>query len=337
MGEARNIVAAYFLLQAVAVGAWWMLLNLYPPAARWFVPSSFPTDSLTNFWLADSLMLIGGSLVTAQAVRRQVAWATTAVWSVAMVSCYPTFWCLAASLRTNAGWIATALMAMMTMVSLSMASIHGNGRQHPRAIRVVRMARRSALAYTLVQVAIFWSLFLWILPKGVDEFARFAGLRSFYHQGQTACATTLFALASALGIWSALSIVVHGHGTPLPTATAPRLVLAGPYRRVRNPMAVAGILQGVAVGWYFGSIAVIGYAVCGALIWHFVARPIEERDLVRRFGALYLAYREDVPLWVPLRWHTLPDVTLLCHTQLRYCLPRFPRKRTANTQAAITP
>jgi protein-S-isoprenylcysteine O-methyltransferase Ste14 len=35
------------------------------------------------------------------------------------------------------------------------------------------------------------------------------------------------------------------------------LVIAGPYRYVRNPMAVAGILQGIAVGWYLGSVSVI--------------------------------------------------------------------------------
>lgn len=33
-----------------------------------------------------------------------------------------------------------------------------------------------------------------------------------------------------------------------------RLVIARPYRFVRNPMAVAGIVQGLAVGWYLGEL-----------------------------------------------------------------------------------
>lgn len=90
-----------------------------------------------------------------------------------------------------------------------------------------------------------------------------------------------------------------GNGTPLPTATAPYLVVGGPYRFVRNPMALAGIVQGVAVGWYFGSLAVIAYAFTGALLWHFCVRPIEEADLQQRFPADYPQYREAVGLWLP--------------------------------------
>jgi protein-S-isoprenylcysteine O-methyltransferase Ste14 len=61
-------------------------------------------------------------------------------------------------------------------------------------------------------------------------------------------------------------------------------VLAGPYRHVRNPMAVAGIAQGVAVALWLGSWAVLLYAVSGALLWHMAIRSAEERDLAERFG-----------------------------------------------------
>ena len=40
-----------------------------------------------------------------------------------------------------------------------------------------------------------------------------------------------------------------------------RLVIAGPYRWIRNPMAVAGIVQGVAVGIILHAWLVITYAV----------------------------------------------------------------------------
>jgi len=91
----------------------------------------------------------------------------------------------------------------------------------------------------------------------------------------------------------------RGDGTPLPTATAPRLVIAGPYRYVRNPMALAGIAQGVAVGFYLGSYGVIAYSLLGAIFWHTAVRPVEEHDLVERFDESYVQYRKSVRLWFP--------------------------------------
>ena len=90
-----------------------------------------------------------------------------------------------------------------------------------------------------------------------------------------------------------------GHGTPLPLSTARHLVIAGPYRFVRNPMAVAGIAQGVAVGLFLADGVIVAYALCGAVLWHTIARPPEERDLADRFGAAYARYRDAVPLWRP--------------------------------------
>jgi len=71
------------------------------------------------------------------------------------------------------------------------------------------------------------------------------------------------------------------------------------YRYVRNPMAVAGIVQGIAVGWYLGSYAVIVYSLVGAVLWHVVVRPVEEAGLNSRFGKTYTEYRQRVRLWLP--------------------------------------
>ena len=109
----------------------------------------------------------------------------------------------------------------------------------------------------------------------------------------------LVLVASGLGIWSAISMSTHGEGTPLPSATARRLVIAGPYRFVRNPMAVAGIAQGVAVGVMAESWLVVVYALCGSLVWNWVVRPLEEADLVARFGTTYAEYAQSVRCWIP--------------------------------------
>jgi len=96
-------------------------------------------------------------------------------------------------------------------------------------------------------------------------------------------------------------MATRGNGTPLPTASAPSLVIAGPYRYVRNPMALPGIAQGIAVGAYLGSYGVIAYSLLGAIFWHIIVRPVGERDLVERIGESYDHYRTSVRLWLPRR------------------------------------
>jgi len=109
----------------------------------------------------------------------------------------------------------------------------------------------------------------------------------------------VFVVASALGIWSCVSMALRGEGTPLPVATARNLVVVGPYRFVRNPMAVAGAFRTIGVGLWLGSWMVILSSLAGALIWNTYIRPAEEADLAARFGADYESYRDVVRCWIP--------------------------------------
>jgi protein-S-isoprenylcysteine O-methyltransferase Ste14 len=109
----------------------------------------------------------------------------------------------------------------------------------------------------------------------------------------------LLVLASALGLSSAFVMSTRGKGTPLPSAMPNHLVVAGPYRWVRNPMAVAGIAQGVGVGLMLSSWLVVAYAVIGSVLWNYAVRPSEEADLERRFGAEFQRYRATVRCWIP--------------------------------------
>ncbi|MEM1225854.1 MAG: isoprenylcysteine carboxylmethyltransferase family protein [Planctomycetota bacterium] len=223
------------------------------------------------------------------------------VWSVAVATWYPTLVCIATSSQTGEAWIASSMMVMMAGMSLAMATIHGSTTQTPATIRVTRMTRPSALFWTLGQTVIFWGVFLWVLPLGIVELQGHFRVGDFQHAYQGFSSLTLLLAASCLGLWSGITMSTLGSGTPLPTATAPRLVAVGPYRYVRNPMAVAGILQGMAVGWCLGSVPVMAYSLAGAFLWQGAVRPVEERDLSRRFGASYDAYRARVGLWFPKR------------------------------------
>ena len=116
------------------------------------------------------------------------------------------------------------------------------------------------------------------------------------------------ALGLTLIVQTVALFATVGDGTLAPWDPTSRLVVRGPYRRVRNPMisGVLCVLLGEAL--LFGSIAVlVWFAFVFAL--NAVYFPlVEEPDLRERFGADYEAYRAAVPRWLPrLRpWQPAP-------------------------------
>lgn len=156
------------------------------------------------------------------------------------------------------------------------------------------------IAKTVVQVAAFWGFFLfWLPPRLVSWTAPFAP--PVVMASSRGVAAALFLVGSLLGLWSAWTMVVQGQGTPLPLDATRELVVSGPYRWVRNPMAVAGVVQGIAVSLWLGSFMVLAFFLIGAATWHVFVRPIEERDLMETFGAAYTAYQRSTGLWWPRR------------------------------------
>lgn len=94
-------------------------------------------------------------------------------------------------------------------------------------------------------------------------------------------------------------MALTGKGTPLPMDSARELVIAGPYAYIRNPMAVAGLVQGMAVGVALGSCAVLLYVAIGIFAWNCIVRHREEADLLNRFGEAYRHYKQNVYCWIP--------------------------------------
>src|SRR4051812_18753558 len=109
----------------------------------------------------------------------------------------------------------------------------------------------------------------------------------------------LIAAGFALWVWTVRLLARIGKGTLAPWDPTQRLVVAGPYRHVRNPMitAVFTVLLGEAL--LFGSWAIAVWAAAFfAVNWAWFAL-VEEPGLVERFGDDYRAYKRDVPRWVP--------------------------------------
>ena len=92
---------------------------------------------------------------------------------------------------------------------------------------------------------------------------------------------------------------VQGRGTPAPIAPPDRLVVTGPYRRVRNPMYVAVTAMILGQAALLGDARLVGYA---ALIWtafHGFVLAYEEPTLRRSFPDDFARYAAAVPRWIP--------------------------------------
>lgn len=150
---------------------------------------------------------------------------------------------------------------------------------------------------TGLQIVVMWGFLLVVLPLAIQRAEAGLGMPSF--TGNRSIGACLFLVFSMFGLSTANIMVRDGQGTPLPLDTARSLVVAGPYRYVRNPMAMGGFGQGAAVGIWLGSFGVLCYVAIGVAVWQFVARPWEERDLESRFGGRYRRYRDAVPCWLP--------------------------------------
>ena len=116
------------------------------------------------------------------------------------------------------------------------------------------------------------------------------------------------AVGLALIVQTVALFATVGKGTLAPWDPTERLVVRGPYRRVRNPMisGVLCVLLGEAL--LFGSPAVLAWFAIVFAVNAIYFPLVEEPGLRRRFGADYETYRAAVPRWLPrLRpWRPAP-------------------------------
>ena len=286
----------YFAVQALAGAVWWISV-FSSDAVRLATLGDLPVLPVA---VADVPLFVLASALVASGVR-WAAW-VAAGWATVVAAGMVVY----ATLTGTAGWGAL-LMTVAAGGSLAAGILVVRGRAPvewivtgPFAFRPAAAEGRTGLAARVVrQMLLFWVLFLGILPVGIAALESRWMLSLDVPVAVRIVGAVLFVVTGALGIWSAATMLVNGEGTPLPAHMPRHLVVSGPYRVVRNPMAVAGIAQGVAVGLALGSWLVVAYALCGSLIWNTLVRPQEEADLAARFGAEFEEYRKAVPCWVP--------------------------------------
>ena len=105
----------------------------------------------------------------------------------------------------------------------------------------------------------------------------------------------------ALAGWSMALFLNIGESTPAPWQPPRKLVVQGPYRRVRNPMITGVLLMLAAEALLWRSWALALWGVVFFLGNALYFPLVEERALVRRFGDDYREYAANVPRWIPRR------------------------------------
>ena len=76
-------------------------------------------------------------------------------------------------------------------------------------------------------------------------------------------------------------------------------VTTGPFRFVRNPMSLGGVVMVIGIALWHRSAFGLGFAAAMVLANHLVAVNVEEPGLEKRFGESYREYRRNVRRWLP--------------------------------------
>ena len=286
----------YFALQSLAGAAWWLGVITLPTLREATLGS---LDLLLVSAIDIPLFVIGSALAALN--LRWAVW-VAASWTTLVAVCMAIY----ATVTTEAG-LGAVLMVAAAVGSVIAGALMLLGRipsdrliVGPFSFHSSRTRVRSQLLVrTSIQLVVFWGVFLVILPAIINSFEQRWNLSVKFPILVLVAGFAILALASVLGVWSARAIANFGSGTPLPAAMANHLVVRGPYAFVRNPMAIAGIVQGAAIGLFIGSWMVIAYAVAGSLLWNWLIRPHEEADLRERFGTEFDDYAARVSCWIP--------------------------------------
>jgi protein-S-isoprenylcysteine O-methyltransferase Ste14 len=100
------------------------------------------------------------------------------------------------------------------------------------------------------------------------------------------------ALLSTRGIGT-----LHGEEWHLPK----EFLASGPFRYVRNPMSLGGVVLMVGIALCHRSTLALALAAGLFIVMHLVIVRIEEPGIEKRFRESYREYKRNVPRWLP-RW-----------------------------------
>jgi len=273
-----------YLLQATLISLWWIGLLISQDFYNAFQFPGIGNTAFNSFMLPDLTIVALLSVIRAYKKKKALDYIILGGFGFA------TLYCVNETILTKGGFLSTTVMLLGLAYNLFLIN-----KDHLFRISNTNNILLNSIK-TFFQIICIWTITLFVFPMLLLESF---GNTSIELNNFRSFGVLLFLFFSAIGIYSAYSMVKIGQGTPLPLDQTQKLVTKGLYKYVRNPMAIAGIGQGISISIFCWSIPILIYSLLGALLWQFVVRPIEEKDMIQRFGKEYEDYQKKVSCWIP--------------------------------------
>ena len=158
-----------------------------------------------------------------------------------------------------------------------------------------RRALRSTIALPVVVLTVLPALVIWLTGSWRPGW----GLGGWLASLPALAGLALAVVGLSLIVATIRLFLAVGRGTLAPWDPPKNLVVAGPYRYVRNPMHSGVFLTLYGEGLLAGSLPLLLFATA-IFVFHWFYIPLmEERWLTEQFGQEYLTYKQHVPAWIP--------------------------------------
>jgi protein-S-isoprenylcysteine O-methyltransferase Ste14 len=145
----------------------------------------------------------------------------------------------------------------------------------------------------------FFPALLFIIPKLFLD--RWLGLPTFLTPiARAVLGGSLITLGLIFLFWSIRAQRKIGRGTPMPLMATQKLVVQKPYLYCRNPIFFGLINLFFGISILFDSISSLVMILIFSVTILLYTKFIEEKELEKRFGDEYLAYKKETPFIIPI-------------------------------------
>src|SRR6188508_893031 len=158
----RRSAGVYFVIQGVAVAAWWAVLFLVPASRQYFVLERGSETSLMAFWLADLSFIGIGSIVAGVLCLLSSQYAPVISWFVTGAVSYAAIYCWVFTMMTDIGWRGVTLM----FPAMIWSGVFAVGLSIDRAMfrKAVESSTGWIVFKTFAQIVVAWSIILIVFP-----------------------------------------------------------------------------------------------------------------------------------------------------------------------------
>ena len=165
--------------------------------------------------------------------------------------------------------------------------------------RVATVNKRLRILVTPIGILFFFGLIVLFVFASfwIDKWLSFPHFDSSWWS--LVLSIFLLVLGWLISVWPAIAFF-RARGTPVPFNPPPKLITAGLYAYVRNPMLLGLFLFLLGLGILFGSLSLIFiFTPLFILINVLYVKAIEEKEMEKKFGGKYLEYKKKVPMFIP--------------------------------------